>query len=130
MLGKRLARQACAGERRDHRGPDRCDLGGEFILICRGLELFELQLELIETATRALGVRAETIALKLAICSLRCAIWAWSADALARAEASSASARSARASAAISAALRAATSLEPGETAATIATIEITKCAA
>ena len=59
FAGRSLALEAC------HRGGLRsCDLGQQLILGGRGLQLFQLQLKLIQSAA-ALGMRAEVVAVKL-----------------------------------------------------------------
>ena len=72
VLGERLARWALAGEGRHGRGPGhrlgrvrRDLLGGQIILGRRGFEFLELQFELIEQASAALGALAEAIPVEL-----------------------------------------------------------------
>lgn len=64
LLGKGLSRGALAIEGSHARGLVRCHLGGEVVLAGGGFQLFELQLELIEQATTALGARAMLLALE------------------------------------------------------------------
>ena len=97
MLGERLARRPLAREGRDRRRLGRGRLGGELVLGRRRLQLFELQLQLVEQArrcARSAGRRAR--ARSFSICSFRWAISAWSSDGLALAAAASASAASRR----------------------------------
>ena len=65
MLGERLARRPLASESGDALRLGCGHLGGDLVLGGAGLQLLQLQLELIKQATRALGVRAIQLPLQL-----------------------------------------------------------------
>ena len=65
MLGERLAGRAFARERRNVRRLGGGALGGDLVLGGGGLQLFELQLHLIEQARRALRARPVDLPLEL-----------------------------------------------------------------
>ena len=65
MLGEGLTRRALARERSHGRGLGGRLLGGDLVLGCGRLQLFQLQLQLIEKARGALRALAEALALEL-----------------------------------------------------------------
>lgn len=68
VLGKRAPGWTCAGEARHGGGPQnlgRGGFGGQFILGSRRLQLLELQLHLVQQASRALRARAEAVPVEL-----------------------------------------------------------------